>query len=113
MSKTATVYAPNEVHATPGVSGGKTGLQKDQLATRACIGRCTVDIVPTGVNRALALVGMGVGTAPVSVVVDAVAVAVVLALASSVDGRTVWRTQAWPLACRAGGDNFERGEGRP
>lgn len=83
---------------TPGVDGRRPALQKSDTAVRAAVGRHTVDIVPTD-RGLLAIAGDGVGRAPVTAEIGPAVAAVVLATADTVDERTAWRTQAWPLAC--------------
>lgn len=92
--------SPERTHlpdANPGVSGGKNPLRKDGSAVRACLGRHTVDIVSM-TDGFLAVAGDGVGRSPVSALITPATVAVVLERADVVDARTVWETQAWPLA---------------
>ena len=93
---TETSVSPNSDRATPRVDRRRPGLQKSDTAVRACIGRYTVDIVSTP-NSVLALVGDGVGRPPVSAEIGPAVVAAVLDAAASVDERTAWETQAWPL----------------
>jgi hypothetical protein len=84
---------------TPRVSPEETRLQDTDSAVRVALGRYTVDIVAPAMGEAFAVIGAGVGTEPVSVDVDASTVALLLEVADSVDQRTVFETQAWPLAC--------------
>lgn len=84
--------APVSADATPRVEPGET-------AFRAGLGRCTVDIISTDGSDFLVIVGHGVGTAPETIVAGVEAVAALLVLANTIDTRTVWNTQAWPLAC--------------
>jgi len=77
--------------ATPRVDG-------DETALRLACGRHTVDIVHAR-GQLLTLIGSGVGTEPTVGTINAPTLAVLLAIAASVDVRSSWETQAWPLAC--------------
>jgi len=87
----------DEAGVTPGVEGRDTGLQPDAPAARLGIGRYTVDLVARG-GHVLAAFGRGVGTTPATAPLPIGTAAVLLALADTVDARTAWETQWWPLA---------------
>lgn len=70
----------------------------DGTALRLAVRRYTVDIVPAA-DGLLAVVGSGVGSEPDIEQIKPAEVVALLDLADAVDERTVWRTQAWPLAC--------------
>lgn len=82
---------------TPGVDGQRPLLQPADTAVRCLSGRYTVDIVSTD-RGLLAVAGDGVGRPPATAEIGPAAVAAVLELADTVDERTAWETQAWPLA---------------
>jgi len=84
---------------TPRVSPEETRLQDTDSAVRVALGRYTVDIVAPAMGEVFAVIGAGIGTEPVTVDVGAGTVALFLEVADTVDSRTVWETQAWPLAC--------------
>ena len=89
--------AAGRVDATPTLQRDKTGLRADAPALRLGIGRYTVDLVAGG-GHVLGAVGRGVGTAPATGLLPIGTAAVLLALADTVDARTAWETQWWPLA---------------
>jgi len=72
-------------------------LQPSDYAVRARVERSTVDITASG-SDVIAVVGDGVGEPPAVATIPPATAAVFLEIATAVDERTVWHTQAWPLA---------------
>jgi hypothetical protein len=81
-----------------GTDADRPPLQPSDYAVRARVQRCTVDIVPTD-SGIIAAVGDGVGDPPAVATITPATAVVLLERASDIDERTVWATQAWPLAC--------------
>lgn len=98
MSAEKALSEPGLPGATPGGKRVQSPFQKDQPAVRLGLGRFTVDIAAS-TDGAVAFIGSGVGSGPLAVDVTPAAVMALLELADTADCRTVWKTQAWPLAC--------------
>jgi len=75
---------------------GRSGLREDAPALRLAIGRFTVDLAAHAAH-VLAAAGRGVGTPPTVGALPIGAAAVLVELADTVDARTAWGTQLWPL----------------
>jgi len=80
------------------VDADRPPLQPSDYAVRARVGRCTIDITMRG-SDIVAAVGDGVGEPPAVATISPATAAVFLELGTTLDERTVWETQAWPLAC--------------